>query len=92
MCVCTYEFMYVLSIHVCIYVCMYVSMHVCIYEFMYISMYVRVYACMYGRINACTSMYLYMDVGMYAIFCSSNCKETPHRTSTLDIKSAENHV
>jgi len=62
------------------------------YEFMYLCTYVCtylriMYLCMYV-----STYYVPMYVRMYVIFCSSDCKKTPHSTSTLAMKSAETHV
>ena len=37
------------SVHVCMYVCMYIRVHVC----MYVCMYIRVHVCMYMCVYVC---------------------------------------
>jgi hypothetical protein len=71
--------------HVCMNLCIYVCK--CVYVCMYVSMYEFMYLCTY----VCTYLRI-MYLCMYVILCSSDCKNTPHSTSTLDMKSAETHV
>ena len=65
--VCMYVCMY-LSIYVCMYVCIYVSMYLCIDVSMYLCMHVCMYACMHVCMYACmhVCMYACMHVCMYA--------------------------
>ena len=44
-----------LSVYVCMYICMYVYMYVCVYVYMYVCVYVRVYVC----VHVCMYVYIY---------------------------------